>query len=121
MFSQFIKRAVLNETISMARYAKDHATMTNKQLDMIRDHLNAQLGTMRWQIVLSNQMVLAGFAGVGYLFHLEKEHNDRKFEQVDKQFDQVDKRFEQVDKQLGDVKSELNEIKALVIQSLNRN
>ena len=59
--------------------------MTNKQLDMIRDHMNSQQKTM-------SQMILAGFAGVGYMFH-------------------------RMDKEIDEIKQTVAEIKQLIAQS----
>ncbi len=92
MFKQIVRKFSANKNISLNQYVKDYANMTNKQLDMIRNHMNAQHETMKWQIILTNQMVLAGFAGAGYMFL------------------QVDKRFEHVEQSIA-------EIKQLIVQS----
>lgn len=117
MFGQIFKQFARKETISIARYAKDHATMTNQQLEMMRNHMDTQvttlrnqlemirthmdkqLGSMDKQITRSYQMTLAGFIGMGCVFYHESER--------------VDKRFAQVE-------SELKEIKDLVIQLMNK-
>lgn len=85
--------------MSATRYIKDHSDVVNNQLDMMND-----------QMKMYNNVLIAACAGVGYMFHLEKENNDRKFEQVGQKLIQIDTR-------IGQVESSIEEIKHLVIQS----
>ncbi len=128
MLKQTIRRSSTNKNISLDRYVNDHTNMTNKQLDMIRNHMDKQLDmirnnmneqlimirnhmdsqheTTKWQFILSIQMILAGFAGVGYMFH-----------NMDKRLEHCEQSTAEVKQSITEVQQSIAEIKQMIAQS----
>jgi len=85
MFKNILTRFANQEKVTVARYVKDHSDLVLNQMKMY------------------NQVLIVACAGVGYMFHLEKENNDHRFAQVDKQFEQVDKRFDKLEYEIKEI------------------
>jgi hypothetical protein len=83
MFAKFARAFAKNDSVKATKFVQEHAIMTSRQLDMIRDHIN-----------LNNNcsiIFLIGLAsGIGFMMQREHEHNDKRFEQVDKRLDKIE-------------------------------
>lgn len=93
MFKQVLKRFASNENIN-TRYVKNYARMAKAELDLIQ-----------WNNRIANQKTFTVVMGILFVGYIQKQHIDKKFEELNKRCDELEKESKEIRKEFNELKN----------------